>query len=245
MAHNLYNESDSMDSSDLNQESYNNILANDRKKTGYGLDMQKKMAATNKYDISKVKNSMFDNFGNSMGGGGFGNFGKTAQFGNMLGPFSNTGGLGNDIYNINLDFDKDKYKEEDKKKKEIGEDKKIIRESTESKNENKFMKDIEDEIGLESSVNKTPYGSKIDFTEQSQKNSKILKDDNKDKNKIKEDSEEKEKDKEEELEVEEEIEDKKNQIAELKEKEKEKESQEEKQKKMEEYMKAHQPKVDW
>ena len=27
------------------------------------------------------------------------------------------------------------------------------------------MKDIEDEIGLESSVNKTPYDSKIDFTD--------------------------------------------------------------------------------
>ncbi len=27
------------------------------------------------------------------------------------------------------------------------------------------MKDIEDERGLESSVNKTPYGSKIDYTE--------------------------------------------------------------------------------
>ena len=247
----IYNESDSNDSSDL-KESYNNILRKDRNKMGLGLDDKNKMASTaNKYDISKVKSNMFDNFGNSMGGGGFGNFGKTAQLGNMLGPFNNTGGFGNDIYNIDLNYNKDKYKDENKNKKDKDkdntEDKKSRRESTDSKNDNKFMKDIEDEMGLESSVNKTPYGSRVDFTEQSQKNSKV----NKDKNnkKIKEESEEREKDDEFDMK---DIDDT-NEINNAKKdndnnnniNDNINENEDDKQKRMEEYMKSHQPKIDW
>ena len=48
--------------------------------------------------------------------GGFENFGKTAQLGNMVGPFNNVEGFGKYIYNINLDLDKDKYKEDKDKK---------------------------------------------------------------------------------------------------------------------------------
>ena len=106
------------------------------------------------------------------------------------------------------------------------------------------MKDIEDEMGLESSVNKTPYDSKIDFTEQSQKNSKVNKDNNN--KKINEELEEREKDDEIDdinekknvnKENENEINNNKNENL--------NENEEDKQKKMEEYMKSHQPKIDW
>ena len=238
----VYNESDSYSSDNIqDQDSYNQVFGNERKKN-IAIGSKKNFAATDKYDIGKVKNNMLNNFGNSMGGGGFGNFGNTGQLGNMIGPFNNTG-FGNDIYNINLDFDKDKYKDEDKKKKEKEnvEEKKSIRESTQSNKENKFMKDIEDEIGLESSMNKTPYGSKIDFTEQSQKGSKVNKEE---KEKTKKELEEREREKEEEQDEEQEIEqedDKNKAIV----KENDNEDAEDKQKKMEEYMKSHQPKINW
>ena len=234
----LYNESDSYSSDNIqDQDSYNQVFGHEKKKN-IAIGSTKNFASTDKYDIAKVKNNMLNNFGNSMGGGGFGNFGNTGQLGNMVGPFNNAG-FGNDIYNINLDFDKDKYKDEDKKKKEKEnvEEKKSFRESTESKKENKFMKDIEDEIGLESSMNKTPYGSKIDFTEQSQKGSKVNKEE---KGKAKKESEEIEK--EEVQDEEKEIEDDKNNAIV---KENDNEDAEDKQKKMEEYMKSHQPKINW
>ena len=97
MAH-LYDESDSMDSSDNNQDSYNQVFGHDKKKN-IAIGTKKNFAATDKYNISKVKNNMLNNFGNSMGGEGFGNFGNTGQLGigNMVGPFSNTGGFGKGI----------------------------------------------------------------------------------------------------------------------------------------------------
>ena len=127
----------------------------------------------------------FENFG----GGGFVNFGKTSNFPNMLSNFNNK-----DIYNINLDIDTNKYKkeEEDKDKKENIDDKKSIRESTDSHKKG-FMDNIEEELGIESSVNKTPYGSKVDFTEQSQKDSKVNSKKNEIKNEEKEVEEEEEK----------------------------------------------------
>ena len=236
----LYNES--MESSESNgDESYDKMFGH-KKKIDQN-NQSKKMASTggaNMYNLSNLKSNAFADFGNSMGGGGFGNsnFGKTAQFGNMLGPFNNKGGPGNDIYNIdinNIDLDLDKYKNE-YKKNENAEDKKSIRESTESKKGNKFIDQIGDEFG-DSSLNKN---SKIDYTEQSQKGSKI---DN-EKKKIKEEEKEEE---EKEEEIEEEREDEKknfNEVNEVK-NEQNQENEEEKRKKMLEYMESHKPKINF
>ena len=236
----LYNES--MESSESNgDESYDKMFGH-KKKIDQN-NQSKKMASTggaNMYNLSNLKSNAFADFGNSMGGGGFGNsnFGKTAQFGNMLGPFNNKGGPGNDIYNIdinNIDLDLDKYKNE-YKKNENAEDKKSIRESTESKKGNKFIDQIGDEFG-DSSLNKN---SKIDYTEQSQKGSKI---DN-EKKKIKEEEKEEE---EKEEEIEEEKEDEKkdfNEVNEVK-NEQNQENEEEKRKKMLEYMESHKPKINF
>ena len=189
MRHNIYDENESSESSKSNRDSYGDVFDH---KNNYGIGNQaNKLSSTGgagMYDLSKVKNNMFGNFGNT--GANLGNFGQTAQVSNMIGPFANTGGIGNDIYNINLDLDTDKYKDEKK------EDKKIIKEDSKKnkkdkkKKKNDFLDQIEDELG-DSSLNKTPYGSKIDFTDQSQKISKS-------KNKILEEKEEEEEEKEEE-----------------------------------------------
>ena len=237
MNHHLYNENDSMESSDSNVDSYSGMFDHNKKKIGQGGLGGNKLSSTggaNMYDLSKVKSNAFGDFGNSMGGGGFGNlnFGKTAQFGNMLGPFNNTGGLGNDIYNIDINnIDLDKYKDEYKNKKENTEDKKSIRESTESKKGNKFIDQLGDEFG-DSSINKN---SKIDNTEQSQRGSKMVKEG---KALIKEE-EGKEDD-----EIEQEEKDEINDINEIKNEENQ-ENEEEKKRKMLEYMESHKPKINF
>ena len=205
----IYNESSSSNQDD--QGDYDDIFTKKKKKS----PLEKEFAST--AGVGKYNNlNMFgNNFGNSMGGGGFGNLGNTANFPNMLNTFNNK-----DIYNINLDLDTNKYKkdeEEKKAKKENAEDKKSVRESTDSQKKG-FMDNIEEELGIESSVNKTPYGSKIDFTEQSQKDSK----NNKKKNEIKEEENEEEENKSE-----------KNEIPELK----EEKNEAQKKDAMEEYLK--------
>jgi hypothetical protein len=230
MNHHLYNENDSMESSESNVDSYNDMFDHNKKKIGQnnlGVNKMSSTGGANMYDLSKVKSNAFGDFGNSMGGGGFGNmnFGKTAQFGNMLGPFNNTG-VGKDIYNIDINnIDLDKYKDEYKNKKESNEDKKSIRESTESKKGNKFIDQLGDEFG-DSSINKN---SKIDNTEQSGRGSKMIKEG---KQQIKESKDENEIEEEEKDEIND-----INNINEVKNEEKQ-ENEEEKRKKMLEYEEA-------
>ena len=237
MNHHLYNENDSMESSESNVDSYNDMFDHNKKKIGQnnlGVNKMSSTGGANMYDLSKVKSNAFGDFGNSMGGGGFGNmnFGKTAQFGNMLGPFNNTG-VGKDIYNIDINnIDLDKYKDEYKNKKESNEDKKSIRESTESKKGNKFIDQLGDEFG-DSSINKN---SKIDNTEQSGRGSKMIKEG---KQQIKESKDENEIEEEEKDEIND-----INNINEVKNEEKQ-ENEEEKRKKMLEYMEAHKPKINF
>ena len=230
----IYNES--MESSESNNDESYDKMFNHNKKFGKN-NQSKKMASTggaNMYNLNNVKSNAFADFGNS--GFGNSNFGKTAQFGNMLGPFNNKGGLGNDIYNLNnIDLDLDKYKDENKKK-ENAEDKKSIRESTESKKGNKFIDQIGDEFG-DSSLNKN---SKIDYTEQSQRGSKISKE-----NKQIKEEEKEEEEKEEEIEEEKEDEKKDfNALNEVK-NEQNQENEEEKRRKMMEYMESHKPKINF
>ena len=196
---------DSLDFNDNIQDSYREVFDNEKMKNIKKVS-GKNFSAKDEYNIDKVKNSNLNDFGNSKVGEGLGNFKKTAQFANMVDSLGKT-----------------------------VEEKKSRIESTESKNENKFMKDIEDEIGLESSENKSPYGSKIDYKEQSQKDSRIKIEE---KPKTKKEPEEVEKD--EEQEEEQEQEDNKAII-----KDNDNENEEDKLKKMEEYMKSHQPKINW
>ena len=207
----IYNESSSSDNLD-NQGDYDDVFQKRKKKNDFA-----STADTGKIKSGKLNSNMFQSFEN-FGGGGFGNLGKTANFPNMLSNFNNK-----DIYNINLDIDTNKYKkeDEDKDKKENIEDKKSIRESTDSHKKG-FMDNIEEELGIESSVNKTPYGSKVDFTEQSQKDSKV----NNKRNEIKN----------EEKEVEEEEYENQNEINEIKQDEG---NEAQKKDAMEEYLKAH------
>ena len=175
------------------------------------------------YNLANVKSDMFGNFGNT--GADFDNFGKTGQVSNMLGLFANTGGLGNDIYGINLNIDTDKYKDE--KKASIKKEEKNNKGKKKKKGD--FLDQLEDELG-DSSINKN--SSKVDNTEQSQKNSRI-------KNQISEDKNEDEE--------KEEIKEDNNEdgsIPEVNDEDKGKTASE-KVANMEEYMKMHKPKIDW
>ena len=164
MNKNIYDESESDSIMESNRESYGDVFGNKKKP---GLNPSNKMSNTGgagMYNLANVKSDMFGNFGNT--GADFGNFGKTGQVSNMLGPFGNTGAIGNDIYGINLDIDTDKYKDE--KKASIKKEEKNNKGS--KKKKGAFLDQLEDELG-DSSINKN--SSKVDNTEQSQKNSRI------------------------------------------------------------------------
>jgi len=221
----IYDESESDSNLESNRESYGDVFG---KKKKPGLNPSNKMSNTGgvgMYNLANVKNDMFGNFGNT--GADFGNFGKTGQVSNMLGPFGNTGAIGNDIYDINLDTDK--YKDE--KKASIKKEEKNNKDS--KKKKGAFLDQLEDELG-DSSINKN--SSKVDNTEQSQKNSRIKNLVTDDKNEVEEKEEEKEEIKEDNNED--------GSIPEINDEDKGKTASE-KVANMEEYMKKHQPKIDW
>ena len=147
-----------IDSSDSSEDFFNQVFVN--------------TSSINKYNISKVNNNMLNNFGNSMNEVGYKNIFNDSKFGNL-------GGFRKEIYNLNLDFEKDKYKADTKKtENENVEEKKNFLENSESKNGNKFLKAIEEEIDLENNMNKTSFSFKNDILEQNQDNSKKSKEEN-------------------------------------------------------------------
>ena len=233
---NIYDESESDSIMESNRESYGDVFGK-KKKPGIGNPTNKMSStggAAGKYNLSNIKSDMFGNFGNTgadfgNSGANFGNFGKTAQVSNMLGPFSNTGGIGKDIYGININIDTDKYKNE--KKDSIKNEEKNKKGNKKKKGD--FLDQIEDELG-DSSINKN--SSKVDNTEQSQKNSRIKNQISLEKNEEEEKEEEKDEIKEDNNED--------GSIPEVNDEDKGKTASE-KVANMEEYMKMHKPKIDW